>query len=104
MSEITNYSELERFWISLEEDFFNRLDNVLRNTGMDLLLEETEIHELKERCGNKMEQYLSRLSDEMHDKNLSDKRVRQVFANLELRLQAKVNEFVGNWFIGSAWK
>lgn len=103
MSEITNYAELERFWISLEEDFFNRLDNVLRRTGMDFDKEELKIHELKEYCGNKTEEYLSKLSDEMHDKNLSYKRVRQVFANLEIRLKSKVNEFIGNWLNDGAW-
>ena len=103
MSELTNYSELEKFWISLEEDFFQRMDNVIRKTGMDFDKEETKIHELKEYCGSKTEQYLSKLSDEMHDKNLSYKRIRQVFASLEVRLQAKVNEFIGNWLNDGAW-
>lgn len=103
MSEITKYSELERFWISLEEDFFQRMDNVLRKTGMDFKKEETIIHELKEYCGNKMEQYLSRLSDEMNSGDLSYKKVRQVFATLEIRLQAKVNECIGSWLNDGAW-
>lgn len=103
MSEITNYSELERFWISLEEDFFQRMDNVLMKTGLDLNANETEIHELKKSIGERMIRYQHRLVSELESGKLTHKRIQIVFARLEVNLQSMVNEFIGKRLSNNDW-
>lgn len=103
MNEIKNYCELENFWIQQEKDFFERMDNVLRKSGMDLEKESEKIHLLKECLGNKMIRYSLRLADEMNCGGLTYKKVRSVFARLEVRLRSEVNEFIGNWLNDGAW-
>lgn len=103
MSEITNYSELENFWISLEEDFFQRMDNVLMKIGLDLNANETEIHELKKSIGERMIRYQHRLVSELEGGKLTYKRIQIVFSRLEVNLQSQVNEFIGKRLSNNDW-
>lgn len=103
MSEITNYSGLERFWVSLEQEFFQRMDNMMKKAGIDLEKEEEKVHSLKEMISNTMIRRFNALCDELKFGSLTHKYVRDKFAGLENLSQVEVNKFIVNWLNDGAW-
>ncbi|HAQ5734357.1 hypothetical protein P8960_02070 [Enterococcus lactis] len=101
----TSIQEMEDFWIQLEQEFFNRVDQAIYKAGINKEKQSDEIHLVKLQVGQLMEKRLSRLNDKFSEKEMDHQAVRREFDRAEMSFRRPVNEFITKWMNnGDLWR
>ncbi|GGD06053.1 hypothetical protein [Enterococcus wangshanyuanii] len=94
MSVITKAFDLEMIWLPLERDYFDILDLNLKQSGIDLTVNEAKIQTLKQQHKKAMFQTLDGLYDQLKTGELTFDRVRRKFDILQFDLKDEVVTFI----------
>ncbi|EGP5004185.1 hypothetical protein Q3F40_08635 [Enterococcus faecium] len=101
----TSIQEMEDFWIQLEQEFFDRVDQAIYKADINKEKQSDEIHLVKLQVGRLMEKRLSRLNDKFSEKEMDHQAVRREFDRAEMSFRRPVNEFITKWMNnGDLWR
>ncbi|MGC6769531.1 hypothetical protein [Enterococcus sp. LJL51] len=95
--------QLDNFWETLENEFFQKVDSQLHRFSLNVDENESEIHELKQKIGERMMKQSAVATDLFFDEAgvLDSLRVEKIFFARERYYKEEVEKFVAkkilNW-------